>query len=386
VAASDLPDTSAFKEALRLARAGQTAEAEEFANHAIYQAEMKFGPASPQYAAAYYDLGRLLSFLGQDNLAVDAYCKASDLEFPGNKQATRDRLSYLIDLGQTLAWLGRLDEAEEVLRRALDGRREFYGRDHSGYAFGLEPLAAVLARKGDAAEALKLISGAVRIFWKNQHARVASALIQRAYILHAAGNPTPPFTGLDGLSDRLVEETAREAVHAVSEADPAISRRILGDLIGLVVARLGESHLQSVNLLIAQSNVERNLGNAEAWADAVRRVLAIHDRLGQSAEALQAVQGLAAALSSAGKNEEAEVAYRDGVARAEKLREPAAQAQAARNFALYLAETGRRGEAEPLLRDALRHAEAAGIPEEVARRQIELDIFLHHGGELDAAP
>jgi tetratricopeptide (TPR) repeat protein len=385
VAARDLPDTPAFKEALRLARAGQTVEAEEFANRAIYEAEMRFGPATWHYATAQNDLGRLLTFLGQDKTAVDAYRKAADLEFPGNKQATRDRLTYLTNFGQALERLGRLDEAEEVLLRALEGRREFYGRDHSGYAFGLEPLATLLARKGEAGEALKLISAAVRIFWKNQHPHVPSALVRRAYILQGCGSPIPPFTGLDGLSDQLVEEMAREAVFAVADADPTISRLVLGELIGLVVVRLGESHQQCVNLLIALSNVERNLGNAEAWANAACRVLAIHDRLGQSDEAFQAVQDLAAALSAAGKNEEAEATYRDAIARAERLQQPAAQAQVARNFGLFLAKLERRGDAEFLLRAALAHAEAAGNPEEEGRCQIALGIFLQHGGELDVA-
>jgi tetratricopeptide (TPR) repeat protein len=384
VAPRDLPDTPAFKEAVRLARAGKSVEAEQFANQAIYEAEMKFGPATPQYATAQNDLGRLLTFLGQDKTAVNAYRKASDLEFPGDRQATRDRLTYLVNLGQTLEWLGRLDEAEEVLRRALEGRRELYGKDHSGYAFGLESLAGLLARKGNAAEALKLISAAIRVFWKNQHTHVASALVRRAFILQASGSPNPPFTGLDGLSDDLVEEMAREGVHTVADSDPAVSRLVLGELVGFVVARLGETHAQCVNLLVALSNVERNLGNAEAWVDAVRRVLAIQDRLGQSADALAAVQGLAAALSAAGKNEEAEAAYRDAVARAERLHQPAAQAQVARNFALFLAEIGRRGEADTLLRSALAHAEATGNPEEVGRCQVALGVFMQHGSDLDA--
>jgi tetratricopeptide (TPR) repeat protein len=387
VAARDLPDTAAFKEALRLARAGQTAEAEAFANQAIYEAEAKFGPQSHQYATAQNDRGRILTFLGQHASAVEAYRSASALEFRGDPQATRDHLAYLMNLGQTLEWLNRLDEAEEVLRRALDGRREFYGRDQPGHALGLEPLAAVLARRGNYSEALQCVSEAVRIFLKYNHVHVTTTLVRRACILKESNQSTPPFAGLDTLPDYLIDEMATDAIHSVlPDADPAVNCLVLKDLTGLVVARLGESHQQSVNLLVALSNAERTLGNAQAWADAVRRVLAIHDRLGQSAEALQAVQGLAAALSSAGKNEEAEAAYRDGIARAERLRKPAAQAQTARNFALFLAEIDRRGEAEPLLRAALTLAEAARNPEEVGRCQIALGIFLQHGGELDAAP
>jgi tetratricopeptide (TPR) repeat protein len=380
-----LPDTPAFKKALQLARSGQTVEAEEIAHQAIYEAEMKVGPASPQYATAQNDLGRILTILGLHQTAVDAYRKASDLEFPGDDQATRDRLTYLMNLGQTLEWLGRLDEAEEVLRRALEGRREFYGREHPGYAFGLEPLAALLSRTGNSGEALRFISAAVRILWKNQHSHVAAALVRRAYLLQAACNPTPPFTGLDGLPDHLVEEMGQEAIHAVGDADPAISRLVLGELIGFLVARLGESHQQTVNLLIAQSNVERTLGDAPAWAESVRRVLAIFDRLGQASEALQAVQGLAAALSTAGRNEEAEAAYRDAAARAEKLHDPAAQAQVARNLGLFLAEIDRRGEAETLLRAGLAQAQAAKDAEQIGRCQIALGIFLQHGGDLDGA-
>jgi tetratricopeptide (TPR) repeat protein len=386
VAARDLPDTPAFKEAFRLAQAGRTVEAEETADEAIYTAEMKFGPQSPQYATAQNDRGRILTFLGQHATAVEAYRKAAELEFPGDPQATRDRLTYLMNLGQTLEWLNRLDEAEEALRRALKGRREFYGRDHPGHAFGLEPLAALLARKGNYSEALKYVSEAVRIFWKNNHVRVTTALVRRACILKEANQTTPPFAGLDTLSDSLIEEIVTDAIHTVlPDADPAINRLVLKDLLGLAVPRLGEEHRQTINLLIALSNAERTIGDAEAWAESVRRVLAIHDRLGQSGEALQAAQGLAMALSVAGRKEEAEATYRDAVARAERVHDLSAQAQVARNFGLFLAEIERRDEATPLLRAAMAFAEKAGNQVESGRCRVALGIFLQHGEDLDEA-
>jgi len=73
VAARDLPNTPAFKEALRLAQAGRTVEAEETADEAIYTAEMKFGSQSPQYATAQNDRGRILTLLGQHATAVEQF-------------------------------------------------------------------------------------------------------------------------------------------------------------------------------------------------------------------------------------------------------------------------------------------------------------------------
>ncbi len=47
-------------------------------------------------------------------------------------EATRDRLTYLMNLGDVLARCEEYEEAEQVLREGLAERERFYGRQHPG--------------------------------------------------------------------------------------------------------------------------------------------------------------------------------------------------------------------------------------------------------------
>jgi hypothetical protein len=68
-------------------------------------------------------------------------------------RGTAGPLSYRLNLGMVLRMAGRLDGAETELRHGAEDRLAFYGREHPGYAFGLEPLAEVLLQRGNASEA-----------------------------------------------------------------------------------------------------------------------------------------------------------------------------------------------------------------------------------------
>src|SRR5579872_3876999 len=137
----DLPPNPILNEAITLLRAGEPARAEEVVARAARQAKERFGPDSAAYAAAANDLGCVLLWTGQQRQALAAFRTACAVEFPGTGQEARDYLTRLMNLGTALEQAGDLAEAEEVLRRGLEGRRAFYGADHPGYAFGLEPLA-----------------------------------------------------------------------------------------------------------------------------------------------------------------------------------------------------------------------------------------------------
>ena len=72
----------------------------------------------------------------------------------------------------------------------------FYGREHAGYAYGLEPLADLLRQRGKVRDARPLAEEAVANLWRNGHAKLPSVLALRAAIIQAGGTGEPLFAGL----------------------------------------------------------------------------------------------------------------------------------------------------------------------------------------------
>lgn len=67
-----------------------------------------------------------------------------------------DRAALMAELGETLLYLGRLEESEELQRSALAIRREVFGDVHHAIANSLSNLGQVLTARGEHAEAEKL--------------------------------------------------------------------------------------------------------------------------------------------------------------------------------------------------------------------------------------
>src|SRR5262249_37853315 len=152
------------------------------------------------------DLGAVLLYVGQSKRALAAFRKACAVNLPDNERASRDRLTYLMNLGQTLQRTGKLEEAESVLREGAKGRQTLHGRDHPAYGFGLEPLAEVFLQRSKLGEAELAVEEAVANLWKTRHPRLAAALALKARILKTAERETPPFADLEELPDNLIGE------------------------------------------------------------------------------------------------------------------------------------------------------------------------------------
>jgi len=379
------PEMSLARE---LVERGETVKAEELMRAAVHKAEQQWGAGSPQHAAAQNELGTVLYNCGQIGPAVEAYRAACAGPQPEDRQALRDRLTFQLNLAAALEAAGKLDEAEEVLRRSLAGRAEFYGEEHPGYAFALEPLADLLLHKGKTKEAVELAERAVAVFHESRHPRIATALVSRAAAYRAAGIAKPPFEGLDWLPDDVIPQIAREAVDCLDRPDPRRMRDVLPQVHALVCRRLGQDHQLALNLLAAIANLERELGaegDTNRRIDAARQTIASYDRQNRPQEALQAVLGLALAQSDASQREEAIASYRDALARARSLGQPALVAKVRRNYGLLLADLQRRDEAQLELDSAVADARESSDREMLGRSQIALAIFLQHGGQLDDA-
>jgi tetratricopeptide (TPR) repeat protein len=383
---SSTEPSATAREAIRLLQAGKTVDAEETVLRAAEKTRAKFGAGSPQDAVAQSELGSVLLNLGQLDRAIAAYREAVTGPMPDDELGKRDRLTFLLNLGQTLLMAKRLEEAEEALHTGLEGREEFYGREHAGYAYGLEPLAEATYRLGKTAPALEMMEEVVRNFWKNGHRRVGGAVAIRAEMLKAAGNPAPPFTGLEKLPNEYIEELGKKAISRIARTeDLKISRAVLADLVPLLASRLGEAHAQTTAALIAVSNVERKLGEEGDPAirqAAIQRLIAGFDAQARSSEALQAVLSLALAQSDAGQNQAAADTYKQALQRVQASSGPREKSEVLRNYGLLLAELKRDTEAEERLRQAVAEAENADN-EVLARALIALGIFLQHCSRVD---
>ena len=122
-------------------------------------------------------------------------------------------------------------------------------------------MAEVAFQLGKTEVALAMMNEAVGNFWRNGHPRVAGAIAIRANMRKAAGSATALFGGLDKLPNDMIAEIGKQTVARVARAENLkVSREVLSDLVVLLSGRLGESHPQTINALIAISNIERKLG------------------------------------------------------------------------------------------------------------------------------
>ena len=328
------------------------------------------------------ELGTILLKVGRIDHAIDAFRESVIGPTPADPQAMRDRLTFLMNLGQTLQLAQRFEEAEVALGKGLEGRMSFYGREHAGYAFGLEPLAEVMFRLGKADMAIAMMEEVVSNFWKNGHPRVAGAIAIRAQMLKSAGRPDAPFANLEKMPIETIDEIGKKAIARVGRTeDLKVSRQVLADLIPLLASRLGETHRQTVAALITASNIERKLGKEGDPAirqSAIGRVIAILDAGTRPHEALRAVLSLALAQSDANQNGKAVETYEQALTRVAALDDTREKSQVLRNFGLLLADMRRDVEAEQRLREAIAEAEKANESEMLARALIALGILLQH--------
>ncbi len=367
--------------AVSLLQEGRFADAEAVMQREVRAATVRHGRGSDAWASAQCDLGNILLHCDQLERAIECYRHATSV-------ATHDRkshLTYRLNLGLALRMAGRLEEAEAELRRGAEDRQAFYGREHAGYAFGLEPLADVLLQRGDVRPARETIEEAVRNLWQNGHDHVASAIAVRAEIVHAGGAGEPLFAGVEQLPDAVVQAVASAVTRRQDLADPAVHRAVLEGLAAVVQVRLGPDDPATIHTLAALANAGRDAGDQTGRIEAIRRVLAAYDRQGQPEEALSAEQGLALAYSDTGDLKAALRTYESAYARAQRLGRPEPLSQVLRNWGLALRDAGQPAAAERCLADAVREAQRGADFEILGRAGVALGIFLQHQERLPEA-
>lgn len=370
--------------AMGLLREGRLGDAENLMARQLREVTARHGHGSPQWASAQCDLGNVLLNADQVSRAIDCYRNAASV--PGRDHETRkDQLTYRLNLGLSLQMAGRLDEAETELRQGLQDRLAFYGREHPGYAFGLQPLAQLLLRRGDVRQARQVADEAADNLLRNRHERAADLLALRAAIIQAGEAGEPPFAGLDQLPDEAVRQVARCVLGQAGHREPA-AERLVTALAATLRARLGPDDQATLNALSFVANLRGELGEHARQIEAIELVLASYDRQGRDEEAVMASLGLALAQDQAGDTESAMRSYASAYARAvHRVDRPELRSQVLRNWGLALKKAGDAASAEQRLTEALAEARRGADYETAGRAAVALGIFLQHEGRLDEA-
>lgn len=371
--------------ALQMARAllgqGQVAAAQLHMEQAVVEADQAHGVGSFEAHVARGELGALLLYLGDHERAVTCFRQAVAFE-PGDDQERRKRLLTLRgELAMTLERAGHTSEAAQVYLEGLEQRAAFYGREHAGYAFGLEPYAAFLARRGDLAGALPIAQEAAENLDRNQHPRLAQAVILLAQIHSLQGHPHP-FGAME-LPEGLVELVGR----AIGEQDGWPSGMVLAVIESFLEAASGRLGLDSEGLeaaLVAATQAARSAGAHASLARHLHMLLAMARERGQAAEEQHLTMALSLAAEEAGDPLEAERLLREGVRLANELPEPRVRCHALRQLGVFHAHH-RRPEAESVLRTALLEAISCDDRHEADLTRVALGVHLQHEGRPDEA-
>lgn len=154
-----------------LLREGRIGDAVNLMRRELQVATDQHGHGSPEWGSAECDLGNVLLDADQRDRAIECYRRAVSAT-PRDRESRKDQLTYRLNLGLALRMAGRLDEAEAELRLGVQERLAFYGREHAGYAFGLEPLADLLRQRGDVAGARQVVEEAVANLWRKDRKSV----------------------------------------------------------------------------------------------------------------------------------------------------------------------------------------------------------------------
>jgi tetratricopeptide (TPR) repeat protein len=369
--------------AFSLLREGRFGDAENVMAREVQAVADKHGPDSPEWASAQCDLGNVLLNADQLDRAIECFRQAAAVS-PRDHESHKDQLTYRLNVGMALRMAGRLEEAEQQLRQGVSERLAFYGREHAGYAFGLEPLASLLLERGDVPGARQVVEEAVANLWNNGHERVASALALRAAVVQAGGTGEPLFVGLDQLPDPVVEQIGR-VIAQVPVVDGAARKALFTTLVAALEQRLGPDHQGTINALSALANLGRDIGDEAGRVQAIERVLASYDRQGRTEEALMAALGLAMAQDDAGDTGGSLRTYASAFERSQRIGRPEVISQVLRNWGLALKEAGQTGPAEQRLTEALEQARRGADHDTVGRAGVALGLFLQHEGRLDEA-
>jgi tetratricopeptide (TPR) repeat protein len=370
--------------AMQRVRAGRGIEGEEIMRQAVQYARDHLGPQSAVYAERLYELATILLAVGDKTRALPLIVEAAGVRDPdGGYEGEKQRLMYGMNVGDVLMRLGRLDEAEAAMRENVAAREALYGKEHAGFAYGVEQLADVLRARGETDEALRLADVAVDVFWSTGNPRIAAALATRAPLAKLKG--LAAFDRVTQLPDELFDSVVDESLARESVDDPAVHLLVTRELWGVAATRHGAAAPKAMRVAARVVRTARNARAFDVARNAAEALLSAFDAAGDARGAVDAALGLAGIEDAAGRIEVARTRYEDAVKRAKGTSDAALLSKVLRNRALFLVERGEVAAGRSALEEAVRVAATAGATEMAARARIALGVNLQHDGDLARA-
>ena len=347
----------------------------------------KSHPDSPVLAHSYYNAAVCCLSSGQETSAIDLVKKAAAI--PGTDQESKkDRLTYVMNLGEILTRMGEVAEAEKYLQMGLEERELFYGASHPGVAFGLTPLASNLLAQGRAAEAVPLIDRAVNIDIEAGQPEVVGDLALRAFIIKAAQGPdATAFDGWESWPAELQQGVTGEVIVRGNDAADETSARIAGHVINELVSLPAESvdSIQQTNLLVVGTNAARIAGDHESRIFYGKKFLENAQQSGDLDVVINAYEGLAMAYDDIGKPDKSEETYKRAFKVAKEAQNYFLMATVLRNLGLFYSDAKRNEEAAKTLKLAHEAAMKSGDDTMVGRCLAAYGVFLQHDQQLENA-
>lgn len=355
---------------------------------------------TPLYAYALFCMATLASQLGDFGEAVLLLQEATSIAVPEDEdhhQNEKDRLTFLMNLGDLLTASGKLSEAEEVLVAGVAARVEFYGDGHPGVAFGLQSLAECLYAQGKAAEGFSAVHSAFQINAAAGQSQVAENLALRAFCSAAVDDSVDPFPDWGrcpaGLNAAIVKRCITTSAGYVKERGSAAPASIvvmknLSERLGSAGLGEGETPLK-LRLGVANQlfNIAQLAHDAQVSLDACTVCLDLAKEEGVPFTIVHAHMGKAVALEGVGASlEDVNAEYVTAAAVAEEHNQPELVAKVYRNQALTFKGAGDASRARRAFEQALEAAEGSGDVMVEGSVLAAFGIFLQHAQvELDRA-
>ncbi len=333
------------------------------------------GDAPDVQAAVQYAIGQTYQSLGEyeraERLHRDAYNTAKALY---RDEPRRDTADYAVSLAAVVGNLGRLDEAETLLREAMAMHEAVEGPDGPSVAWDLHSLSTVLVNQYELEEAETLARRSLAMYRR-----------YREQGLTDVGGPAPDEQSM------LADALGSLVMLLYQKRDFEEALPIAREAVAVARAEVGEVHPQTAMAL-------NNLG---AVLSATGRPAEALEHYEQAIAVVRQVQGddhpdVASGLVNVGlelldqnQPERAEAAYREAVEiRRAKL--PAGHVQigdALSGWGIALTRAARAQQAEPVLREALELRRAGYPPGDarVAFTQVGLGSCLVALGRFEEA-
>ncbi|MBC8142129.1 MAG: hypothetical protein H7Y38_11890 [Armatimonadetes bacterium] len=339
------------------------------------------GERSAAFNESQAGLAGVLKMLGKTRDSLAAFQAAQDWEPPIEDAAThKDWLTFVTDYGQELGAAGELAEAETVLKRGLAGRLAFYGREHPGYAFGLEPLVSVLLAQERYAEAAMVQEEVIDNFAASGHPRFLQALLILGAARVASGAVGPALAGFSAPDRAKIEELANVAPDVLGAFPHPFRQPVLVEVAELAATHCPDS-LAHRNLLaqIVNNEAEQDAPNYALRVEYAQKLFALLERARDYANAGHALLGLALAQGDAGDIPGATKSYRRVRIAGERMGDFAQASAAERNLGLLLSKDRQENaEAEACLQNAVALAKRSDDTEALGKAEGCLGVYYQH--------